>query len=541
MDVLGARRWWALGALTLAVLAVGLDATVLSVALPTLATDLHASTADLQWFVSGYTLVLAAALLPGGLLGDRYGRKKVLLGALALFGAGSLACAYAPSTGAFIAARVLLGLGAAAIIPLALSVLTVLFTDQERPRAVGVWATANFLALPIGPILGGWLLTNYWWGWVFLMNLPVVAVALLAVTMLLPESRSATRTGLDPVGVLASSAGLAVLVYGVIEAGQNGWGDPVALVGMLAGALLLAGFVLWERRLGRRPSGQPLVDLALFRSTSFTWGTILAAVGVFALFGVLFTAPQYFQAILGTDAMGSGLRLLPLIGGLAVGAGVADRVAARAGAKLTVAAGFVLLAAGLGIGATTSLARGTGFLSLWTPVVGLGMGLALATASAAALGALPAERAGVGSAVIQAVNKVGAPFAAAILGSVLNTTYQGRLDLAGMPARVAGAVRDSVFAGVAAARQLGSVSLLHAVRAAFVDGMDVMLWVCAAIAVAGVVLALVFLPGRTAAATATEDEPAAMEDDVVIRAPLRPPPPLGALTPPEPGTRHGSR
>src|SRR5512133_2541338 len=234
MDALGARRWWALGALTLAVLAVGLDGTVLSLALPTLATDLHATTADLQWFVSGYTLVLAAALLPGGLLGDRYGRKRVLLGALALFGAGSLACAYASSAGAFIAARVLLGLGAAAIIPLALSVLTVLFDERERPRAVGVWATANFLALPIGPILGGWLLTNYWWGWVFLINLPVVAVGMAAAIAWLPESRSATRPGLDWVGVRASSAGLAVLVNGAIQAGQDGWGDPAALVGMLA-------------------------------------------------------------------------------------------------------------------------------------------------------------------------------------------------------------------------------------------------------------------------------------------------------------------
>jgi DHA2 family multidrug resistance protein-like MFS transporter len=517
MDALGTRRWWALGALTLAVLAVGLDGTVLSVALPTLATDLHASTADLQWFVSGYTLVLAAALLPGGLLGDRYGRKRVLLGALVLFGAGSLACAYAPSAGAFIAARVLLGLGAAAIIPLALSVLTVLFTDEERPRAVGVWATANFLALPIGPILGGWLLTNYWWGWVFLMNLPVVAVGLLAVTVLLPESRSAERAGLDLVGVLASSAGLAVLVYGVIQAGEHGWGDPAALVGMLAGALLLAAFALWERRLSRRPAGQPLVDLRLFSSRSFTWGTILAAVGVFALFGVLFTAPQYFQAILNTDAMGSGLRLLPLIGGLAVGASLADRIAARAGAKLTVAAGFVLMAAGLAVGATTSATSGTGFLSLWTSVVGLGMGFALATASAAALGALSAQRAGVGSAVIQAVNKVGAPFAAALLGSVLNATYRGQLHPAGVPARVAAALRDSVFAGVAAAQQLGSASLLHSVRVAFVDGMDVMLWVCAAIAAAGVVLALIFLPGRPAMATGTEAEPAALEDEAVVR------------------------
>jgi hypothetical protein len=352
---------------------------------------------------------------------------------------------------------------------------------------------------------------------VFLMNLPVVVVGMAAAIAWLPESRSATRPGLDWMGMLLSSGGLAVLVYGVIQAGQHGWGNPVALTGMVAGALVLVAFALWERRLGRRPAGQPLVDLGLFRSRSFTWGTILAAVGVFALFGVLFTAPQYFQAILRTDAMGSGLRLLPLIGGLAVGASMADRIAAHAGAKLTVATGFVLMAAGLALGATTGLSSGTGFLSVWTPLVGLGMGFALATASAAALAALSAERAGVGSAVIQAVNKVGAPFAAALLGSVLNATYRGQLDFAGIPGQVAGAVRDSVFAGVAAARQLGSGSLLHSVRAAFVDGMDAMLWVCAAIAVAGVVLALVFLPGPTATAARQEAEPAVLEDEVSAR------------------------
>src|SRR5436189_1858028 len=224
MTNLGNRKWWALGALTLAVMAVGLDGTVLSVALPTLAAALHASESDLQWFSSGYLLVLAAMMLPAGSLGDRYGRKKVMLVALALFGAGSATCAYAPSAGAFIAARVLLGLAGAGVIVMALSALTVLFTREERPRAVGIWAAANFLALPLGPILGGWLLTNYWWGWAFLINLPVVLVGLLAVTVLLPESRSATRTGLDPVGVLASSAGLAVVVSGVIQAGEHGWG-----------------------------------------------------------------------------------------------------------------------------------------------------------------------------------------------------------------------------------------------------------------------------------------------------------------------------
>src|SRR6516225_8427662 len=260
----GARKWWALAGLSLAVLAVSLDATVLSVALPTLAVSLHASASDLQWFVSSYTLALAVGLLPGGLLGDRFGRKKVMLITLTVFGLGSLACAYAPNSGAFIAARTLLGLSAGVMIPLVLSVLAVMFTDEERPRAVGVWAAANFLALPIGPILGGWLLSSYWWGWVFLMNLPVVAIGMVAVTVLVPESRAAERPGLDPVGIMASCAGLAVLVYGFIAAGQYGWTSVIAIAAITGGVVVLAAFVAWERRLTRRPGGQPLVDLTLF-------------------------------------------------------------------------------------------------------------------------------------------------------------------------------------------------------------------------------------------------------------------------------------
>src|SRR6266542_4478158 len=341
---LGARRWWVLGALVLAMLAIGLDVTVLSVALPTLAGAVRASTAQLQWFVAAYTLVLAAALLPGGLLGDRYGRKKMLLISLAIFGAGSVACAYAGSAEAFIAARVIAGLGAAFAIPLSLSTLTVLFSEKERPRAVGVWAAANFLALPVGPIVGGWLLTRYWWGWVFLINVPVVVLGIIALVVLLPESRNPQRPRLDPAGVLTSSAGLAVLTYGIIQAGQHGWGDAVALVAMIAGLLVLVAFGLWEHRLGRQPGSRPPVDMRLFASAGFTWGTVLAAVGMFSMVGVLFTAPQHFQAVLGTDAMGSGVRLLPLIAGVVLGAGGADRIAARAGAKVPVASGFALLA-----------------------------------------------------------------------------------------------------------------------------------------------------------------------------------------------------
>src|SRR5580693_6729513 len=226
MKTHGARRWWALAAVSLGVLAVGLDGTVLTVALPTLAKSLHASESDLQWFTSGYFLVLAAAMLPAGLLGDRYGHKKVLTIAIALFGVGSVACAYSTSVGEFLAARVVLGLAGAGVVVMAISALTVLFSKEKRPKAVGIWAAANFLALPIGPILGGWLLTNFWWGWVFLVNVPVALVGLVAASGLLPEFRAPERPALDLPGVAASVLGLVVVTYGLIRAGEDGWGNP---------------------------------------------------------------------------------------------------------------------------------------------------------------------------------------------------------------------------------------------------------------------------------------------------------------------------
>lgn len=494
------RKWWALGALTLSVLAIGMDATILSVALPTLATALQASESDLQWFIAGYMLVLAAAMLPAGLLGDRYGRKRVMIGSLALFAAGSAACALAPSPAAFIAARAVLGAAGAGVIVMALSALTVLFSEEERPRAVGVWAAANFLALPIGPLLGGWLLTHAWWGWVFLINVPVALLGLVAGLALVPESRAQRRPGIDTLGILASTTGLAALTYGLIEAGRRGWGTAGALVPMLAGLLGLAGFWLWEQRLTRRPSGEPLVDVRLFRSRSFRWGVLLQAVGVLAMLGALFILPQYFQAVLGTDAMGSGLRLLPLILGLVVGAVPADRIAARLGAKAACASGFTLLTAGLALGATTALGSSFTFVAVWMALVGAGMGLAMATAASAALADLHEENSGIGSAVLQAVNKLGGPLGSAILGSALTAGYLARLQLPGLPAAAAGAARQSVFAGIAVARQAGSASLLHGVQSAFVHGMDVALLLSAGIAVLGIALTLAFLPARAAGA-----------------------------------------
>jgi EmrB/QacA subfamily drug resistance transporter len=528
MNGVGTRKWWALGALTLAVLAVGLDGTVLSVALPTLATALHASESDLQWFSSGYLLVLAAAMLPAGLLGDRYGRKKVMLVALALFGAGSAACAFAPTAGAFIAARAALGLAGAGIVVMALSALTVLFTQKERPRAVGIWAGANFLALPIGPILGGWLLTHYWWGWVFLMNVPVALIGLLAGLALVPESRAPVRPGLDLVGMVSSTAGLMAVTYGFIEAGRNGWTDASALAPMIAGVLVLVGFLLWEYMVSRRPGGQPLVDLTLFRSASFTWGVVLAATAGLAMIGVLFTLPQYFQGILGTDAMGSGVRLLPIIAGLILGAVPADRVARLVGAKITVALGFALLGIGMLVGSTTGVTSSDGFLVLWMVIVGLGLGLTFATSAATALSELSDERSGVGSAVMQALQKIGGPLGTAILGSVLSSVYLSKLQLTGVPAALASLVRQSLFGGLAVAAQLIAAkptaalgfTLRATVRTAFVDGMDVSMVVAAGIAGVGLLLTLVFLPSRAAPTAASTAAAAAASPPAPSSPPL---------------------
>ncbi|HKW70448.1 MAG TPA: MFS transporter [Candidatus Dormibacteraeota bacterium] len=510
MNSIVVRRWWALAALTLGVLAVGLDITVLSVALPTLAVSLKASESDLQWFSSAYALVLAAGMLPAGVLGDRFGRKRVLLGALALFGAGSIACAYAVDPGQFIAGRVVLGVAGAAVVVMALSVLTVLFSEEERPRAVGIWAAANFIALPIGPIFGGWLLTNYWWGWIFLMNVPVAVVGMIAVLALVPESRAAERPALDPIGMLLASGGLAAVTYGLIELGRNGWIDPSSLAVLVAGVAVVVGFFLWERYLNARQGGRPLVDLSLFKSRGFTWGVILAALGGMALIGLVFTLPQYSQGVLGLDPEGSGVRLLPVIVGLIAGAVPADRLAERIGPKVTVTTGFAITAGGLLLGSTTALDSSQWFVVTWQVVIGFGMGIGFATAASAALKTVPSEQSGVGSALLQAMQKVGAPFGSAILGSVLVTVYQSNLDLTGVPPALAGVVKQSIFAGVAVAQKLHSPVLLESVRSSFVHGMDAALTVSASIAAIATLLALIFLPGRNRIA-ASADEPAVQE------------------------------
>jgi EmrB/QacA subfamily drug resistance transporter len=480
-------RWYALAALALSTLAVGLDTTILSVALPTLSRDLHASTGDLQWFTNSYLLVLAAVLLPAGMLGDRLGRKKLLLGALFVFGAASAVCAWAGDSGQLIAARAVLGLGAAVIMPLSGAVLTVLFDDRERPRALSIWVTASALGVPLGPLLGGWLLDNFWWGSVFLINVPLVAIALVAVTFWVPESHGDRTRRFDPLGVLLSAAGLVVLTYGIIEAGDRGWSDARSMITMIAGAVLLAGFVWWQRK-----ARHPLVDLDLFRNRQFTGGAVLATVASFGMLGLLFALPQFFSAVGGNDAFGSGLRLLPVIGGLLIGARTATRIAARLGTRTVIAGGLLLMTAGMLIGSTTDVNSGYGFLAVWITLAGIGLGFTMPPAMDAALGALTVERSGVGNGLIQAMRQVGGAIGVAVLGTVLNSAYRDHL-----PAGSGAAARESAGAGIAAAARAGDPGMVDAVRDAFTQGMNASLVVAAAVSAAGAILALVMLPRRS--------------------------------------------
>lgn len=489
-------RWLALGGISLGLLAAGLDITVLSLALPTLSKALGANETALQWFVTAYTLALTAAMLPAGLVGDRLGRKRVMLAALVVFGAASAACALSPNAGVFIAARAVLGVAGAAMVVMALSIITVLFEEDERPRAIGIWGAANFLALPLGPIVGGWMLANFWWGWVFLLNVPVVLFGIIAVVALVPESRSASRPQVDWIGVAGSSAGLTLFMDGVIEAGRAGWADPGTIGPLLAGVLVIAGFAAWELRLAAT-GRTPLVDLTLFRARSFSGGVVLAAMGIFGLTGLLFAMPQLWQGVQGLDAQGAGVRLLPVIAGMVVAAVAADRLAARIGAGATVALGLALMAAGLGIGSTITTSSSDGFTAAWMFLAGMGAGSGLATAASAAMAELDAERSGVGSALVQAVIKLGPAFGAAVLGSVMNDAYRNGVPVAGLPASVAATVQSSVFAGLAVAQQAGSPALAGAVKVAFVAALgDALRW-SAVIALVGVPVAAV-LPRRAA-------------------------------------------
>jgi len=489
-------RWWALAALVISGLVIGLDTTILITALPTLSSKLGATTSDLQWISAAYTLTLGGLLLPAGVLGDRYGRRRLLLAGLAIFGITSVIASQATTATTLIAMRALMGVGAAFIVPLSLSILPSLFTAEERPRAISVTAAGAFLGLPLGPLVAGWLLTHYAWGSVFLINAPVVVIALLGVWFLVPESKDPQPRPFDWVGGVLAVIGVTALVYGVIEQPIHGWSDPRVLAGIIGGISVLAVFVLWDVR---HPS--PFVDLRNFRSRGFTWATMAFVVTGFALFGVMFILTPYIQIVLGNDAQATGIKLLPLIGGVIVGAVIGNVLAARLGAKVDVSAGLAVAAAALVGFSRISADSGYGLVAAAMVILGIGIGMALPTSLDVILGTIPPTQTGAGSALTRALQQIAATFGVAILGSILNSAYQAQIapQLAALPSTARDAALGSLAGAHAVAAHLPasiSLSVVGAANRAYAQGMAEVMLVSAGLVLATAIAIAVFLPTR---------------------------------------------
>ncbi|MFJ6212720.1 DHA2 family efflux MFS transporter permease subunit [Streptomyces sp. NPDC092296] len=492
------RRWWALTAVVLSVLVISFDLTILNVALPTMATELHASTSQQQWIIDSYTVVFAAAMLPAGLLGDRFGRRRMLTVGLALFGTASLLGMLADSPGTVIAARAVMGVGGALIMPLSMAVVPGLFPVKEQGRAIGALASALAAGMPLGPLVGGLLLNHFWWGSVFLVNLPLVAIGIIACVLLIPESRDPAAPRIDLVATVLAAGGLGSLTYGIIEGPTRGWSD--GLVVATLGAAVAGLTVLVLRSLRQR---RPMLDLSLLRDRGYRWSALAATLVSVMVFGGFFVLPLYFQAVLGTDAFGTGLRLMPMMGGLLVASRITDRLLVRLGARTLITAGLALVAAALLLGSRTGTGDGYGFAACWLPLLGLGMGLSIIPAMGAALATLTPERAGVGSGLLQTLRQVGGAIGVAAFGSLLAGAYTARLDTTGLPAAAARTARDSVAAADAVAQQLHDLALTASAHAAYVHAMDRVLLVAGVVAVVSAVLVGARMPGRAAAAPVT--------------------------------------
>ncbi|RPE41139.1 EmrB/QacA subfamily drug resistance transporter [Streptomyces sp. Ag109_O5-1] len=498
------RRWWALGALVASMLVLGFDMTILNVALPTMAEQLGATTGQQQWMADAYVVVFASLMLPAGLLGDRFGRRRMLITGLAIFLAGSVIGALAGDVNWVIAARAVMGVGAALVMPLALSVLPSLFGPAERTRAVGIISAASALGLPLGPIIGGWLLNHFWWGSVFLINVPMVAIGVTACVFLLPETSDPASPKVDVLSTTLTATGLGALIYAIIEAPDRGWGDPLVIALFAAAVLLVAGLVLRERQVDR-----PMLDMELLTHRGFLLNALAATLVMFVLSGLMFVLPPYLQAVLGNDAFGTGLRLLPMMGGLMIAARAAQPVVARFGSRAVVSAGLVVLAFAALLGSRTTVHDGYGYTALWLSVAGLGFGFSVVPSMDGALAALPANRAGSGSGLLMTLRQVGGAIGIALLGSLLASTFRDRLDVTGLPAPLGHTAGESVVAAHLVAAKTGSAHLAASANASYVHGMGLVLMVCGIAALVTALLAAAFLPNTpTAHRTEGNEEPA---------------------------------
>jgi DHA2 family multidrug resistance protein-like MFS transporter len=488
-------RWIALVVLCVAELLVSIDNTIVNVALPSLARQLSASTSGLQWVVDAYTLVFTGLLLAAGHVGDRLGRRRVLLVGLAGFGLVSVLAANTDSLGGLIAARAVMGAFAALIFPATLAIITNMFTaTKERVAAVGIWSGVAGVSVALGPVTGGWLLEHFSWHSVFWVNVPLAVLAVAATVRWVPESRAQHLGAFDVGGVLFSVAGLTALVWSVIEGPHHGWSSGVSLAGFGTALVMLAAFVGHERRVAT-----PLLDVSLFANRRFTAAAGAISIAFFGLFGFIFLVTQYFQAVKGYSTLSAGVRTLPfalVIGALAP---VAVRLAQRVGTTVVVSGGLVLMSAGFALAATAqvdSLYFGRIVASM--VLMAAGLGLIAGPATEAIMGALPLHQAGAGSAVNDTTRELGGTLGVAVLGSVLAALYNSDVANAvrGLPTAVRDAARSSVVGGLDVAARTHDTGLLAAVRQAFVAGMHDASFVAAGATLVGAVLVAIALPAR---------------------------------------------
>ena len=492
------QRWLILGVLASSLLLIAMDATVLNVALPTLAADLRPGATELLWIVDAYGLVLAGLLVAMGGLGDRIGRRRLLTAGLVVFGGASGLAALAQTTEQLTAARVLLGVGGAMVMPSTLSVLRTVFPDErERAVALGVWSAVAAGGFALGPIVGGAILEVADWGWVFAAQLPVVGAALVAVRRLVPESRNPDPGPWDPAGVALSIAGMVALVWGVKELGKEGL-EPAGVAALALGGALLAAFVARQAR-----SSHPLVDVHLFRDRRFASSTLAVLFAFFGLGGLLLVLTQHLQLVEGYGPLEAGVRVLPLALAALVAAPLTDRIVRRLGANVAVGGSFLVVAGGLG--ALAFLDAGTSYWLIGGSLValGAGAGVAATAGSAAILGSVPPERAGGAAAVQETAFELGGALGVAVLGSIMASAYQDALGaLPGLPAAAQATAREGLPGAADVAAGVGGAAgaaLLDLARAAFVDGLGVTVLVAAGVMLAGALAAFALMPGRTRA------------------------------------------
>ena len=466
-------RWWTLVALSVSLVIIIIDDTIVNIALPTLQRDLNASVSGLQWIVDSYILVFAGLLLTMGTLGDRFGRKRFLQLGLVVFAGASLYGAFAGSTVELIAARTVMGIGGALIMPATLSIIIDVFPRSERIRAIGIWAALAHIGIPLGPVLGGFLLERYWWGSVFLINVPIVAVILVAGWFLIPESRHPSPPRADIIAMILSTAALGSLVYAVIEAPSKGWLSGEIVAGFGVAAVAGIGFLVRESRVR-----EPMLDLRLFQNPRLKWGAIAITLAMFAMAGLAFDLTQYLQIVKGYTPLEAGIRMLPLVAGVALAGHAGGHLVRRVGTGRAAGAGLFGVAAFLVVVAQVEPGTPYWLLGSGLFVLGIAIGSVFIPSTDAVMAAVPEENAGLGAALNDTTRQVGAVLGIGVLGSLTNAAYRADIDgsVAGLDPGLVEAAKQSVGAALEVAQGIGGEAgdaLRVAALASFTNGFGV--------------------------------------------------------------------